>query len=177
MRPHGVQLSHLLQELERIKVVWRATLKPIIDSHAFWKDIIANPNTFPDMHIFLRMCLALTPSDAVVESAFSRLKLILGDRRCRLSCDLVEQLLILALDTQKWEEYNYSPVLELQRSSAQRARFRLKRADKGRKRRAKSVPKIKGTLKRTFVPDETDGSLSSGSSSESSSSSSDLSSS
>ena len=110
------------------------------------------------------MCLALTPSDAVVESAFSRLKLILGDRRCSLGCDLVEQLLILALDTQKWEEYNYAPVLELQKSSARRARFRLKRSDKGKKRAAKRVPKARGYLKRLHLQDEKDGSSSSSSS-------------
>jgi hypothetical protein len=96
------------------------------------------------MHIFLRVCLALTPSDAVVQSAFSRLRMILADRRPRLSSDVVEQLLIFAFDSTPWDEYNFDSVLEAQQFSARRVRFRLKRADKGTKRRPKRISKGKG---------------------------------
>lgn len=65
------------------------------------------------------MCLALTPSDAAVEPAFSQLRMILGDRRLSLSSDVIEQLLILALDAPTWDIFDFSPVIEALRSSAQ----------------------------------------------------------
>ena len=44
---------------------------------------------------------------------------------------LVEQLLILALDAQGWEDYDCSAVCEMVRKNARRARFRLAQSDKG----------------------------------------------
>ena len=88
------------------------------------------------MHIFLRMCLALTPSDAVVESAFSKLGMILSDRRLSLSSEMTEQLLILALDSSPWLVYDYAPVAAALKSSKRRAVFRSARADRGQKRKA-----------------------------------------
>lgn len=79
-----------------------------------------------------------------LSSAFSRLRMILADRRPRLSSDVVEQLLIFALDSTPWDEYNFDSVLEAQQFSARRVRFRLKRADKGTKRRPKGISKGKG---------------------------------
>lgn len=160
LEPHGVQLPNLLQELEQVKVVWKTALKPILDPHAFWKDIIQHPKEFPAMHIFLRMTLALTPSDAVVESAFSGLRLILGDRRLALSSRVVEELLVLVLDTAPWTEYDYTHVLAAQRSSQRRARFRNSRTDKGRKRGAKSMSKKSGVLKPSDLLDDSDTSTS-----------------
>ena len=46
----------------------------------------------------LRLCFAITPSNAAVESAFSKLRSILTDHRMLLDVKLVEQLLILALN-------------------------------------------------------------------------------
>jgi hypothetical protein len=133
----GVTREKLLRELDNIKAVWKVHQKPIPDALKFWRDIILQPKVFPDMHIVLRMCLAPTPSDAVVESAFSRLRLILADQRLRLGADVVEQLLILALDSARWEVYNYAPVLDMLRKNQCRIHFRGKRADKGIKRSAK----------------------------------------
>ena len=88
------------------------------------------------MHIFLRICLALTPSDAVVESAFSKLGMILSDRRLSLSSEMTKQLLILALDSSPWPVYDYAPVAAALKSSKRRALFRSARADRGQKRKA-----------------------------------------
>ena len=115
-------------------VVWKASAKPIPDIRAFWKGIIVQPEEFPALHIFLRMCMALTPSDAVVENAFSRSRRILADERMSLSSELVEQLLLLALDSPKWDVYNYEKALAALRCNAKRTRFRGRRADRGHKR-------------------------------------------
>jgi hypothetical protein len=69
-------------ELQKLKSVYKAAARPI-DTDVFWKDIIRNKATFPTFHLILRMCLALTPSNAVVEQAFSRLSRLLDSQRLR----------------------------------------------------------------------------------------------
>ena len=59
--------------------------------------------------IFLRMCLTLTPSNAQVESAFSR------------------------LDAENWFTYDVRPIVDRMQRQVRRASFRLARADKGEK--------------------------------------------
>ena len=112
-------------------------LPPDTDSVAFWKGIIRNRATFPALHFFLRMCLAVTPSNAQVESAFSKLRNILTNHRTLLDPRLVEQLLILSLDALPWDKYDFGPILTLLRTQGKRARFRLARADKGTARGAR----------------------------------------
>lgn len=88
------------------------------------------------------MCLALTPSNAQVEAAFSRLRQILTDYRTLLDPHMVEQLLILALDAENWLSYDVRPILDRMQRQVRRASFRLARADKGEKR-GQSGKKIK----------------------------------
>ena len=132
---HNISLRDVYTDLERIKTVWITTPKPVLDQMYFWRTIISQPQTFPAMHIFLRMCLALTPSDAVVESAFSRLRKILADCRVSLECNTVEQLLLIALDSEPWETYDFGPVWQMQCSNPTRIHFRTKRSDRGIKRK------------------------------------------
>ena len=75
------------------------------------------------------MCLALAAGDAVVEQAFSQLTRLLAPQRLRISTKLVEQFMILALDSVPWTEYNFDTVWEDMRTNARRARFRLARTD------------------------------------------------
>ena len=79
----------------------------------------------------LRILLALTPTDAMVEAAFNRLTQILSRRRLSLRPSLVEQLLILAPDAQMWEHDDYTTVYEMVQKNAWPARFRLAWSDKG----------------------------------------------
>ena len=131
----AVTLDALKREFEQIKVVWQTTSKPIEKSHGFWKSIIQNRGVFTQWHYLLRMVLALTPSDAVVEAVFSRLTRILAPQRTLLSTKMVEQLLILAVDTEPWHSYDFTRVVQMLRSNERRAQFRAPRADKGTKKR------------------------------------------
>ena len=94
------------------------------------------------MHIFLRMALALTPSNAVVEQAFSRLTHLLSPLRLRLDPSLVQQYLIVALDAPGWWEYDFGPLFQRAKVHASRTPFRYPRSDKGgkhKRRRAASA--------------------------------------
>ena len=124
-------LEGLKDDFARVKVVWSTASKPIEDNHAFWKAIIQNKVAFPMMHYMLRMVLALTPGDAVVEAVFNRLTQILSPHRLRLATTSVEQLLILAVDTDRWYEYDYTQALDIIRQNQRRAQFRGPRIDKG----------------------------------------------
>ena len=88
-----------------MKVVYKTAPKPV-DSRAFLKHIICNRSTFPCLHLFLSCCLALAPGDAVVEQPFSQLTRLLAPQRLRISTKLVEQFMILELDSVPWTEYN-----------------------------------------------------------------------
>ena len=46
----------------------------------------------------------------MVEQAFSRLTRLLAPQRLRIKPKLVEQYLIMALDSIPWTEYNFAPV-------------------------------------------------------------------
>ena len=113
------------------------------------------------------MVLALTPSDAVVESAFSRLSKILTDQRMSISTDLLEQLLFVAVDSTPWEDYDLTEVINRVRGSAPREKFRLARADKqssGRKR--KRAPSSKEKADDVVLASDDDSSSSSSSDSD-----------
>ena len=77
------------------------------------------------------MCLAITPSNSAVERAFSRLTQILTTRRLSLSPDTAEQLLVVALDSAPWSEYDYAPILSMLRDNATRTHWRRPRSDLG----------------------------------------------
>ena len=62
---------------------------------------------FLQFHILLRATLALKPSDAAVEQAFSRFAALLAPQRLSLSTKLVEQFMILALDSLPRGKYDY----------------------------------------------------------------------
>ncbi len=132
----SITFSDLKAEFDKIKAIFPSFSRPI-DSWSFWKGIIINQNAFPRMHLFLRMCLALTPSNAQVEAAFSRLRQILTDHRTLLDPHLVEQLLILALDAENWLKYDVQPILDRMKNQVRRASFRLAREDKGQQRSGK----------------------------------------
>ena len=143
-----VTLAALKAELAVLKSCWKTLPKPIEDSHRFWQKIICNRGDFPKMHYLLRMTLALTPSDAVVESAFSRLTKILTDQRMLISTGLLEQLLFLAIDSIPWEEYDVAEVVHRVRTNGRREQFRRERVDKqgvvGRKRKRPSMSASNG---------------------------------
>ena len=175
----AVTLDALKREFEQIKVVWQTTSKPIEKSHGFWKSIIQNRGVFTQWHYLLRMVLALTPSDAVVEAVFSWLTRILAPQRTLLSTKMVEQLLILAVDTEPWHSYDFTRVVQMLRSNERRAQFRAPRADKGTKKRT-HAGKNKATDTSTgdagdVLMEESDASVDSGSSSSSSSADGELS--
>ena len=116
----------------------------------------------------------------MVEAAFNRLTQIPSERLLSLRPSLVEQLLVVALDAQGWEDYDYTAVCEMVRKNARRARFRLARSDKGvtgDKRKKKKGKKgkekrAKNSVEgRAVVQSDTDTSGSSSSSSSSSDSS------
>ena len=125
------------------------------------------------------MVLALTPSDAVVEAVFSRLSRILAPQRTLLSTKMVEQLLILAVDTEPWHSYDFTRVVQMLCSNERRAQFRAPRTDKGTKKRTHAGKK-KATDTSTVdagdvLMEESDASVDSGSSSSSSSADGELS--
>ena len=176
----AVTLDGLKREFEQIKVVWQTTSKPIEKSHVFWKSIIQNRGVFIQWHYLLRMVLALTPSDAVVEAVFSRLTFILAPQRTLLSTKMVEQLLILAVDTEPWHSYDFMRVVQMLRSNERRAQCRAPCADKGTKKRTYAGKKKKATDTSTgdagdVLMEESDASVDSGSSSSSSSADGELS--
>jgi hypothetical protein len=119
-------------EFEQIKVIFRTHLK-LLNSRQFWSSIVCQKGQFPQFHILLRATLALTPSDAAVEQAFSRFTALLAPQRLSLSTKLVEQFMILALDALPWGKYDYQPVWSLVSNNERRARFRKARADQGGK--------------------------------------------
>ena len=53
LEPHGISLDSLLAEFDKVKVVWCTAVKPILDNHLFWKQIVSNPTTFPCMHVMI----------------------------------------------------------------------------------------------------------------------------
>ena len=75
--------------------------------------------------------LALTPSNAVVEQAFSRLTRLLSPQRLSTDPSLVTLLLIVALDSVPWGEYDVSKVSEFMKAQKTRMPFRYPRSDKG----------------------------------------------
>ena len=79
----------------------------------------------------------------MVEAAFNHLTQILSGRRLSLHPSLVEQLLILALDAQGWEDYDYTAVCEMVWKNARCAKFRLARSDKGVTRNKRKKKKSK----------------------------------
>ena len=56
------------------------------------------------------MALALTPTNAIVEQAFSGLSHLLAPSRLHLDTTLVQQYMFLALDAVPWYEYDCSRV-------------------------------------------------------------------
>ena len=126
-----------------MKVVYKTALKPV-DCRAFLKHIICSRTSFPCMHLLLRCAFALAPGDAVVEQAFSRLTRLLAPQRLRIKPKLVEQYLIMALDSIPWTEYNFAPVWDMISTSAQRARFRLARSDRGSKKKKETEKEQRG---------------------------------
>ena len=95
--------------------------------------------------------LALTPSNAVVEQAFSCLTRLLSPQRLSIDPSLVTLLLIVALDSVPWGEYDVSKVSEFMKAQKTRMPFRYPRSDKGGKHR-KRQRKDKGAV---VVPQET----------------------
>ena len=126
-----ITLESLKDDFGRVKVVRSTASKPIEDSYAFWRGIIKNKVVFPMMHYMLRVVRAMTPSDAVVEAVFNQLTRILSPQRLRLASTSVERLLILAVQTDRWYEYDYTRALDINRQNQQRAHFRGPRIDKG----------------------------------------------
>ena len=133
----------VLQEFDQMKVVYKTALKPV-DSRAFLKHIICSRTLFPCMHLLLRCAFALAPGDAVVEQAFSRLTRLLAPQRLRIKPRLVEQNLIMALDSIPWTEYNFAPVWEIVSTNVRRARFRVARSDRGSKKKKETRKRAKG---------------------------------
>ena len=73
----------------------------------------------------------MAPGDAAVEQAFSQLTRLLAPQRLRISTNLVEQFMILALDSVPRTECGFVTVWEDMRPNARRARFPLARSDRG----------------------------------------------
>ena len=101
-----ITLEGLKDDFGRVKVVPLTASKPIEDNHAFWKAVIKNKVVFPMMQYMLRMVLALTHTS-------------------------VEQLLMLAMDTDRWYEYDYTPALDIICQNQRRAQLCGPRIDKG----------------------------------------------
>ena len=176
----GVTLDGLKREFEQIKVVWQTTSKLIEKSHVFWKSTIQNRTAFIQWHNLLRMVLALTPSDVVMEAVFNRLTRILAPQRTLLSTKMVEQLLILAMDTEPWHSYDFMRVVQMLHSNERRAQFRAPRTDKGTKKCTHAGKKKKATDTTTggagdILMEESDAFVHSGFSSSSSSADGELS--
>ena len=105
------------------------------------KAVILQKTTFPAWHIFARMLLAITPTNAAVERLFSRLRKVLTDAHTRLSEDHAEEELVLLVDAEDWEEYpHYDDIVrEYLAMRKQRAteKKRKSRSDKGKPRKKK----------------------------------------
>ena len=127
-------------EFDQVKTVFLQSSQPV-NPDQFWKSIISNKATFPSLHVFLRCCLAVSPSDAVVESAFSRLTQLLSPQRLSIEPTLVEQYMILALDSLPWEEYDFNPVWLTIANNLKRSHFRTKRSDRGGVKRGVKRPR------------------------------------
>ena len=77
-----------------------------------------------------------------------------------LDVELVEQLMILCLDSSPWETYPFQPILERLVKQAPRTHFRAPRADKGKKRpaplhgagRSKGAPSTPAPLALLYFP-------------------------
>ena len=80
----------------------------------------------------------------MVEQAFSRLTRLLAPQRLRIKPRLVEQYLILALDSIPWTEYNFAPVWEIVSTSARRARFHVARSDRGSEKKKETEKEQRG---------------------------------
>ena len=77
----GCSLESVQEEMKTVVTVLWESSKPVADPFVFWQSVIRNASMFPSLHVFLRCCLALTPSNAVVERAFSKLTRILEPGR------------------------------------------------------------------------------------------------
>ena len=105
------------------------------------KAVLLQKTTFPAWHIFARMLLAITPTNAVVERLFSRLRRVLTDARTRLSEDHAEEELVLLVDAADWEEYpHYDDIVREYLAMRKRRapeKKRKVRSDKGKPRKKK----------------------------------------
>ena len=105
------------------------------------KAVILQKTTFPAWHIFARMLLAITPTNAAVERLFSRLRKVLTDTRTRLSEDHAEEELVLLVDAEDWEEYpHYDDIVREYLAMRKRRapeKKRKSRSDKGKPRKKK----------------------------------------
>jgi hypothetical protein len=124
-----------LPEFDRIKALYKTQLVRPVDTKMFWKSVISRKADLPHMHVILRMALALTPSNAVVEQAFSRLTKLLSPQRLSLDTSNVTMLMVVALDSAPWDEYDVSQVADFMKNHRTRTAFRHPRNDKGGKHR------------------------------------------
>ena len=100
---HGLQVDDVVKQWADVKEFFKNTDNdPGV--HVL-KAVILQKTTFPAWHIFARMLLAITPTNAAVERLFSRLRQVLTDTRTRLSEDHAEEELVLLVDAEDWEEY------------------------------------------------------------------------
>lgn len=70
---------------------------------AFWE---ANKNAFPELHKLSEIIYSISPTQAVVERAFSTLSYVFNARRSRLSEKTLESLLLISLNKELFNSVN-----------------------------------------------------------------------
>ena len=136
---HGLQVDDVVKQWADVKEFFKNTDNdPGV--HVL-KAVILQKTTFPAWHIFARMLLAITPTNAAVERLFSRLRQVLTDTRTRLSEDHAEEELVLLVDAEDWEEYpHYDDIVREYLAMRKRIapeKKRKSRSDKGKPRKKK----------------------------------------
>ena len=101
----------------------------------FWKPIIQQQEQWPRMHVILRCALALSLGSCDMGRLFSLLNRINKQDRRRLLMPTIEMLLLVAGDTQPWDEYDFAEVIAKYRKKRRVRKLRKPRADKGKKRK------------------------------------------
>ena len=107
----GFQLAQAVKEWKQIKIVAKRNY-PMLETYALWKKIIVyHGKEYPNIVMLAKLVLVISGSNSAVERQFSKLTLVLSDRRLGLSHENIENVLLLKGNDKLWSQTERNQII------------------------------------------------------------------